>query len=291
MTLKIISALVMTLTISGCSNIEYPTKHEQQLEAVDSVMSKVMDNANKANLEALNKIDHSRLAEEVDTVLGASTVQFYTNPEINSKLLRENIEVALDLPYRVLSYSDYGQTFLTYTNSQFIKNRHQLDESEVLQRFESDVRKLVDIDNPLVSISPVKSDIEPGYGITRINSELSFENTLIATKEAILNEDDTVWFNTINFTEEASKLNIKIDNATLYIFGGPGPGGKAMYDYPSMGVDAFGQKLLIVERNGSTYIMFNDLEALAKLHYGKSDLIHKVINFRLNKTLGNSVKK
>lgn len=71
----------------------------------------------------------------------------------------------------------------------------------------------------------------------------------------------------------------------LILFGGPGPGGKAMGSAPTLVLDAFYQKLLIwQDAGGAVHVTFNDLLALAERQHVSGGMALRVINRRL---LGN----
>ena len=82
-------------------------------------------------------------------------------------------------------------------------------------------------------------------------------------------QDDTVWFGEIDFMTEASGEGVELPAATLLLFGGPKPGGIAMAKFPAIGLDAFCQKLLVYAgEDGGSVVIFNDIAAMAELHYG-----------------------
>ena len=96
------------------------------------------------------------------------------------------------------------------------------------------------------------------------------------------------------FFERGGPVLFLVAAATLLLFGGPGPGGKAMSEYPKLGLDAFCQKILVLESadgSGIVSLHFNDIVALAKLHYGSSNKPQAVINKRLMATLSGAVQK
>ena len=110
-------------------------------------------------------------------------------------------------------------------------------------------------------------------------------------KRDVLAEGDTVWFMNWDFKERANLVGESLPNATLLVFGGPAPGAKAMTDFPSIGLDAFGQKVLVTEENGQVVVAYNNIVALSELHYGDNAFSHKFINYRLGKTLGGAIEK
>ena len=71
-------------------------------------------------------------------------------------------------------------------------------------------------------------------------------------------------FGAVDFRANARELGIEIAPSYLILFGGPGPGGKAMVEAPTLGLDGFCQKFLIWEdASGRINLSFNDLLALA----------------------------
>jgi uncharacterized protein (DUF302 family) len=75
------------------------------------------------------------------------------------------------------------------------------------------------------------------------------------------------------------------------LFGGPAPGGVAMRDFPAIGLDAFCQKLLVYQDDtGQTRVIFNDIAAMARLHYGRSAEPHDLLNQRLTETFKTALK-
>lgn len=105
----------------------------------------------------------------------------------------------------------------------------------------------------------------------------------------MLAEGDTVWFMNWDYQKQAEKLDEELPKATLLVFGGPAPGAKAMTDFSSIGLDAFGQKVLVFEQNGEVQIAYNDIVDFAELHYQDAAIPHRVINYRLGSTLKGAI--
>ena len=97
-------------------------------------------------------------------------------------------------------------------------------------------------------------------------------------------------FGVVDFQANARDLGIEIAPSYLILFGGPGPGGKAMVEAPTLGLDGFCQKFLIWEdASGQIKLSFNDLLALAERQGVKKAIALRVINYRLKKTFGNAL--
>ena len=64
-----------------------------------------------------------------------------------------------------------------------------------------------------------------------------------------------------------------------------------MRDFKTLGLDAFCQKVLLIEQQGQVSLYSNDIVDMAKLHYGDTTPSHRIINFRLNQAYSRVVEK
>lgn len=285
---KLVLSIIPLLFLAACSSPEFSAKRQDELAQTDAVFAQIERNAIAEQIQPLFDIDHSRMAEKSGEVLDASRVAFYTSPKLNSQLLQGEIRVGLDLPYRVQAYYQNGELKVRYTDVQYLKIRHGLEDSTVLARVDGEINKLV-VDLP--NAVPVSHEgLQKDYGIVELVSEYAFAETVDRLKAAILAEGDTVWFQDIDYQQQALDFDIEIPRTMLLVFGAPGPGAKAMRDYPSIGLDAFGQKVLVYEQNGKVNVIYNDIPAFAELHYADSAIVHTVIKFRLNSTLSSAIE-
>ncbi|GEA59102.1 DUF302 domain-containing protein [Vibrio comitans] len=284
---NIIAVLLSSVVITACSSV--PQQTQQDLELVDSRVGLIAANANKLNLEPVLSIDHSRLASEAEQDLSASRVELFSDDKLNTELLKQNIEVGLDLPFRVLSYSEDGEIKTRYTNAQFLQIRYGLNNTQALAQFEGNVEQLVSVVPDAMPAST--QGLEKGYGITRIDSEMDFNSTIESIKSNVLAQDGTEWFLTLDYSKQAKAIGVTLPNATLLVFGAPGPGAKAMKDFMSIGLDTFGQKVLVYQQGDKVVVAYNDIVDMARLHYQDSALPHRVVNTMLGKTISKAVEK
>ena len=107
---------------------------------------------------------------------------------------------------------------------------------------------------------------------------------------AIDAQGDTVRFGAFDFQASAASEDVPLGRSYMVLFGGPGPGGKAMADAVTLGLDAFCQKFLIWEdQQGTVHLSFNDLLALAERQDVPKRLPLRVINFRLSSVFGEAL--
>ncbi|MFT4767840.1 MAG: hypothetical protein ACI8RN_000969 [Glaciecola sp.] len=129
-------------------------------------------------------------------------------------------------------------------------------------------------------------------GIITIESPFGFDETLQRVNAAIDAQGDTVHFGTVDFQANAQAFELTIPSSYMILFGGPAPGGKAMGSSPTLGLDAFCQKSLVwQDAEGTTYLSFNELLALADRQGVSKSLALRVINFRLEKTFNEALQK
>ena len=84
----------------------------------------------------------------------------------------------------------------------------------------------------------------------------------------------------------------ELPQLTLFLWGAPAPGAKAMRDFPRMGLDAFCQKTLVYQPpGGPVQVLYNQMPAFAEMHYGDTALPHRVITSRMSKMLRGAVEE
>ena len=281
--------LIFTLLLAGCKPANYSENRMSELETTDATLQQISNNAAASGISFAFSIDHSRLAEETGEVLDASRVIFHTNNEINSQILSNQIRAGLDLPFRILAFYKQKDQRVIFTNADFIRIRHGLDNLQVLQAFDRDLAKLT---AGVTMAQPVStSDMSRDYGIVELESDFGFDESVMRLKETILAEGDTVWFYDIDFQKQAREFGIQLPEVSLLVFGAPAPGAKAMREYPSIGLDAFAQKVLVYREADRVKVIYNDIPDIAELHYGDSAIPHHVIAYRLKSTLSGAITR
>ena len=129
-------------------------------------------------------------------------------------------------------------------------------------------------------------------GIITLDSPFNFEETNRRVLEAINAAGDTVVFAEIDFQTRLTDIGVDIRPTRLILFGAPGPGGKAMRNAPTLGLDAFCQKFLIWEDDqGVVHLSFNDLLSVAERQQVGNSIPLRVIEFRLNKSFSNALSE
>jgi uncharacterized protein (DUF302 family) len=145
---------------------------------------------------------------------------------------------------------------------------------------------------PPESIAGFALDAMPDAGLVTLDSPHDFHTTEALLVEVIHAQSDTVLFAMVDFAARAKAYGVKLAPIRLILFGGPGPGGQAMRTAPTLGLDAFCQKLLIwQDEKGTVRVTFNNLLALAERQQESGGIPLRLINRRINKTFSEALKQ
>ncbi|NOE35954.1 MULTISPECIES: DUF302 domain-containing protein [unclassified Ruegeria] len=282
--LGFVFSMIATLTVSTFALAQSSSVQT----AVDDNLLELETAVDEAGATPIASIDHSRLAKAEGVEMPASRVLIFSDPEINTPVLEENVRAGLDLPFRVLSFDQDGRPQIVYTDSQFLKVRHDLNNTQALNSFQS---KLLEVLKDLDAAPAPTNGLNTNYGIIDLRSQLSVTEAVKRLRATVMEQNDTVWFGEIDFATEASLLGVELPDTVLLLFGGPAPGGVAMAGFPAIGLDAFCQKLLVyAHEEGGSVVIFNDIAALAELHYGSSAEPHHGLNKRLTATFRTAIE-
>ena len=264
-------------------------KKESITQKVDNIVNQLDKNISSFNTIAT--LDHHRMAAEVGVYTPPSIATIFSNAKIDVIIVKENQLAALDLPFKVLCYTEADTTNakVAYTSSEFIQKRHQLDPN-LLTDYQSNMDKVLAVFPKEMISETDMTTVNKGFGIVSVKSDFDYTTTVQNLRDIVMSQGDTKWFADIDYQKEAANLNVEIRPTILLLFGGPAPGGKAMATSPKIGLDAFCQKLLVYENeSGEVWIAYNDIVAFAKLYYQSSTKPQQMINQRLKMTFTKAV--
>ena len=249
---------------------------------------------NSGDFEIIVDIDHARLAAQADSHMPPAHVLIWSDPRLDAAILADNPLAAIDLPLRALAYEDpeTGKAAVIANRYDFLAGRHDLPDNPALRdRYATAIAKAMQgIGND--TIRQFASDEMPEPGLVTLKSPHDFATTEGLIMRVIESQPDTVYFATVDFAERALAQDVQLSPLRLILFGGPGPGGQAMREAPTLGLDAFCQKLLVWEdANGQVRVTFNDLLTLAERQQAAINLPLRVINRRVKKTFSVALRE
>jgi len=174
----------------------------------------------------------------------------------------------------------------------YLARRYALtEEATVRTRYEAAIAKAVK-GIPDGAIAQFESDAMPDAGLVTLESKYDFATTERRIQGAIDAQADAVAFGRVDFAARAREYGVLLNPTILILFGAPGPGGQAMASAPTLGLDAFCQKLLIwQDDHGTVHVTFNDLVALADRQKVSGGIPLRFINRRLKKTFSDALER
>lgn len=280
--------------LAGCSGDAGPVPAARHVEP-DKLFQALEGNV-RANprLEIIADIDHSRLAAQAGSSMPPAHVLIWSDPELEAAILKQAPLAAIDLPLRALAYEDQdsGRASVIANNFEYLVNRYGLDDQGALRdRYESAIATAMDgISQGAIAQFP--SDAMPDDGLVTLDSPFDYATTEKRIRQAIDAQSDTVHFGVVDFAARSRKYGVDLRPLQLMLFGGPGPGGQAMASAPTLGLDAFCQKLLIWEdAEGVVHVTFNDLISVAKRQQVSIGVPLRVINWRLKSTFADALEQ
>ena len=284
--------LLSASIVAACGDPD-PVTHDRY-ESSDHLIAVMESNVSESEqLEKIVTIDHSRLGAEAGSVMPPANVLIFSNPTLESQLVSINPLTAIDLPLRVLAYESVteNRTKIAFNSFEYISSRYALRDTQGLKSMFDDTMSTVLQGVEQVQIQPFEDDTMQPHGIVTLDSPFDFDTTVQRLAAAIDGQDDTVWFGRVDFQERGMDQGIELPPALLLLFGAPAPGAKAMAEAPTLGLDAFCQKLLVWEdEEGIVRVSFNDLLAIAERQGAPKSVALRVINRRLESTFSGALE-
>ena len=282
------------LLVAACSRSGETISESRYIEP-DKLYQALADNVRtNPEFEVIVDIDHSRLAAKAGSRMPPSHVLIWSDPELEAAILKHNPLAAVDLPLRALAFEDQGtgKAAVIANSYEYVARRHSLPEDPAVRVRYNDAIANAMKGIPDGAIARFSTDSMADAGLVTLDSTHDFGTTEKRILDAITAQSDTVTFGRVDFAARSAKYGVVLQPTLLILFGGPGPGGKAMGSAPTLGLDAFCQKLLIwQDASGTVHVTFNDLLALADRQKVSGGIPLRLINRRLKETFSKALEQ
>lgn len=110
---KILQLLLVTPLMLLASDLIVKTG-ELNVDDTINKIEKIVESKAKTGLSLFTIIDHKKGANEVSMELSDTKVILFGNPKLGTKLMQKDPLVALDLPLKILVYSENNVTKIVY---------------------------------------------------------------------------------------------------------------------------------------------------------------------------------
>ena len=264
------TADLMQNDVEEITSNEFPfgTKYSLSEVAIQGAYNQFKQTLNKNEaIGIIAEVDHARNAKSIEEDLNYTKVIFFGNPNLGTPLMQRNQLAGLDLPQKVLFYKDENKNdVILYNSAEYLRSRHDLDGVETLPKISAALENLVSG----VSKNEIKAADQQtvGYkeGIKTKLSELSFEESYAALKNALESNPNISIMAELDHQANAARVGLELNPTRIIIFGNPNLGTPLMQEEQSIGLD-LPQKMLVWENSeGEVYVSYNDAYFIAGRH-------------------------
>ena len=93
----------------------------------DQSVKKISDLIISKKLKIFNQIDHHTGAKKAGLSINPTTLILFGNPKVGTAFMKKNQQVGIDLPMKILIYTDKnGKTFVSYRKIDILIKNHSL---------------------------------------------------------------------------------------------------------------------------------------------------------------------
>lgn len=143
--MKIRSLLPLLLLIPAMVWAESDLVRKRSPHNVQETIDRLETAVTAKGLSVLARINHRANAESVGKKMPDSQVLIFGNPAAGTRVMMHDMAAGLDLPMRVLAYSDFdGNTWVVYHNPQGLKTLFAVEECKVLDKLEAGLNAMTD---------------------------------------------------------------------------------------------------------------------------------------------------
>jgi len=140
---KFLFLLLLSLPLLAWADSDLVKK--QSAHGVQETIDRLEALVKGKGMSVFARIDHRANAESVGQSMPDSQVLIFGDPKAGTRIMLHDLAAALDLPLRVLAYSDSGgNTWVLYHNPQGLKNSFGVGDSKVIGKVEGALDKMTD---------------------------------------------------------------------------------------------------------------------------------------------------
>ncbi len=223
---------------------------------------------NNPALTLITSVDHQANAANAGLELRPTRVTMFGNPNLGTPLMQVNQLAGLDLPQKMLTWTDAeGQSSIAYNSADYLSGRYGL---------ESEQATIDTINNALAGLASTAAgqDVVPtevtapsiNEGIRIMESANDFDTTYELLRNAIDVAEPLTIVRELDHSANATNVGLTLRPTKLIIFGNPSLGSLLMQSGQSIAIDLPQKMLVLQKENGITYVAYNDPEYLAIRH-------------------------
>lgn len=126
--LRFLLCVVAACFVFGQVKAQSNASDSQLGPQVDGLLKKIADNVHRREMVAV--IDHCRSAREAGVTMPACVVTIFSDPSVNTPLVKIDPRLRIDLPFKVLAYAETEDRGVKVASlkPEFMLRRHGLSE-------------------------------------------------------------------------------------------------------------------------------------------------------------------
>ncbi len=119
-------------------------KSENSFDETYNALKKAIE-ANE-NLTVVAELDHQANAKKAEMELRPTKIIMFGNPKLGSPLMKENQEIGIDLPQKILVYEvENGDVYVVYNDPKVLAENHNIKgQDEVLEKISGALKSLAE---------------------------------------------------------------------------------------------------------------------------------------------------
>lgn len=251
------------------SNLDFNTTYKRLKDAL----------ASNSKITIMAEVDHKKNANSIGVKIENSRVLFFGNPALGTPLMQENQQAGLDLPQRIIVFTDAtGTTYIACNDTSFLSSRHRIAEVSSLAIIKNALKSLINQASQQEGALVNTVQIPLNYQVTTFESTRSFEETFSELVALIDKNPNLKMMAQVDHTANASSVNQTLPPTAVLIFGNPKLGTPLQQASQTAGFD-LPQKMLIYEDEaGKVTIAFNNPALFIERHAvtGQDAILKKV---------------
>ncbi|MGE3920972.1 MAG: DUF302 domain-containing protein [Gammaproteobacteria bacterium] len=101
----------------------------QSAISVSSVVDRIEKMLNEHNISIFARINHAKAAQNVGLEMQPEEVLIFGNPSVGTALMLENAAIGIELPLKIVVWSDNQVTYIAYQDLHEIAHRYHIQQN------------------------------------------------------------------------------------------------------------------------------------------------------------------
>lgn len=253
----------ITNTFPKTEGMGYAATDSNAIGVYTAIVTTLTDNP---NIGIVAQIDHAANAENASLPLDFTRTVIFGNPNLGTPLMQINPQVGLDLPQKIIVYTDTdGQTVAAYNSTDYLSNRHNVGSAATIDMISGALSNIVAAATD--STTTVNADTTTlNEGIITVQSSNDFDTTYSNIVTELSNIEPISIIAEVNHQANAASIDVTLNPLRLIVFGNPALGTPLMQESSTTAVD-LPQKMLVYQNDmDEVVIIYNDPFFTAERH-------------------------